>query len=176
MKKILIVSALLIFAFAGCKQKEEKPQYEFPVGPAATVQSMEQIKLAQEAAAKDPKNADAWTNLGNLMMDSSRFSEAAEAYQKSLDIDPNNVNVRVDMGTCYRNMGKPDMAATEYRKALELDPKHLQALKNMGVVLAYDLRDTNEAVKMFEKALEIAPNAPDADRMKQEIQKLKAAK
>jgi Tfp pilus assembly protein PilF len=46
----------------------------------------------------------------------------------------------------------------------------------MGVVLAYDLRDPNQAVKMFEKALEIDPNAPDAERLKQEIQKLKTAK
>jgi hypothetical protein len=31
-------------------------------------------------------------------------------------------------------------------------------------------------VKAFEKALAVAPNDPDAERLKQEIQKLKAAK
>jgi tetratricopeptide (TPR) repeat protein len=109
-------------------------------------------------------------------MDTSRFSEAVEAYQKALDIDPKNVDVRVDMGTCYRKLGKPDVAVKEYRKALELDPQHLHALKNLGIVFAYDLHDSKEAVKAFEKALAIAPNDPDAERLKQEIQKLKAAK
>jgi len=93
-----------------------------------------------------------------------------------LDIDPKNVDVRVDMGTCYRKLGKPDVALKEYRRALELNPNHLFALKNMGVVFAYDLRDADQAVKAFEKALALAPNAPDAEQLKQEIQKLKAAK
>ena len=110
------------------------------------------------------------------MMDSSRFSEAIDAYEKALALEPKNADVRVDLGTCYRNTGKPDMAVKEYRKALEVNPQHMHALKNMGIVYAYDLRDSKEAVKAFEKALSIAPNDPDAERLKQEIQKLKAAK
>ena len=35
------------------------------------------------------------------------------------------------------------MAVKEYRKALELNPQHLNAHKNLGVVLAYDLKDTS---------------------------------
>ena len=177
MKKLLIASILLIFAVAGCQKKEEpKQQYDFPSGTGGALQSMEQVKLLKEAVAKDPNNVNAWINLGNMMMDTSRFSEAADAYEKALAIDPKNVDVRVDMGTCYRNIGKPDLAVKEYRKALEVNPQHLHALKNMGIVYAYDLRDSKEAVKAFEKALAVAPNDPDAERLKQEIQKLKAAK
>lgn len=177
MKKLIIASVLLIFAVAGCQKKEEpKQQYEFPSGPPGTVQSMDQAKLLKEALAKDPKNVNAWINLGNMMMDTSRFGEAIDAYEKALAIDPKNIDVRVDLGTCYRNTGKPDIAIKEYRKALEINPQHLHALKNMGIVYAYDLRDSKEALKAFEKALSIAPNDPDAERLKQEIQKLKAAK
>lgn len=177
MKKLLIASLLLIFAAAGCQKKEEpKQQYEFPSGPPGTVQSMDQAKMLKEALAKDPKNVNGWINLGNMMMDTSRFSEAIDAYEKALALDPKNVDVRVDLGTCYRNTGKPDMAIKEYLKALEVNPRHMNALKNMGIVYAYDLRDNKEAVKTFEKALAIAPNDPDAERMKQEIQKLKAVK
>jgi cytochrome c-type biogenesis protein CcmH/NrfG len=176
-KKIIITSILLIFAVVGCQKKEEpKQQYEFPSGSAGPVQSMDQVKLLKEALEKDPKNVNAWISLGNMLMDTSRFSEAADAYEKALAIDPKNTDVRVDLGTCYKNTGKPDMAVKEYRKALEVNPQHLHALKNMGIVFAYDLRDNKEAVKAFEKALAIAPNDPDAERLKQEIQKLKAAK
>ena len=177
MKKLFIAVALVIFTAVGCQQKEEpKPQYQFPTGPGGTVQSMDQEKMLKEALAKDPKNLNALISLGNMMMDSSRFSEAVDAYQKALDIDPKNTDVRVDMGTCYKNMGKPDLAVKEYRQALEVNPQHLHALKNMGIVYAYDLHDSKEAVKAFEKALAAAPNDPDAERVKQEIQKLKAAK
>lgn len=178
MKKPIIASVFLILvAVAGCQQKEEpKPQYEFPTGPVGSLQSMDQEKLLKEALAKDPKNLNALISLGNMMMDASRFNEAIDAYQKALDIDPKNVDVRVDMGTCYRNAGKPEVAVKEYRKALEINPQHLNGNKNLGVVLAYDLRDYAQAVKAFEKALEIAPNAPDAGALRQEIQKLKAVK
>jgi cytochrome c-type biogenesis protein CcmH/NrfG len=177
MKKIIIASVLLILAVVGCQKKEEpKQQYDFPPGSAGPVQSMDQAKLLKEALAKDPKNVDGWISLGNMMMDSSRFSEAIDAYEKALAIDPKNVDVRVDMGTCYRNTGKPDIAVKEYLKALEVNPQHLHALKNIGIVYAYDLRDSKEAVKVFEKVLAIAPNDPDAERLKKEIQKLKAAK
>jgi Flp pilus assembly protein TadD len=137
---------------------------------------MDQEKLLKEALAKDPKDLNALISLGNMMMDASRFSEAVDAYQKVLDIDPKNADVRVDMGTCYKNMGKPDFAVKEYRQALEVNPQHLHALKNLGIVYAYDLHDNKEAVKAFEKALAAAPNDPDAERVKQEIQKFKAAK
>ncbi|MFZ2196223.1 MAG: tetratricopeptide repeat protein [Thermodesulfovibrionales bacterium] len=177
MKRLITVSVLLIFAVAGCQKKEEpKQQYEFPSGPPGTVQSMDQAKMLKEALAKDPKNVAGWISLGNMMMDSSRFSEAIDAYEKALALEPKNADVRVDLGTCYRNTGKPDMAVKEYRKALEVNPQHMHALKNMGIVYAYDLRDSKEAVKVFEKALAISPNDPDAERLKQEIQKLKAAK
>jgi cytochrome c-type biogenesis protein CcmH/NrfG len=177
MKKLIAASVILIFAVAGCQKKEEpKQQYEFPSGSVGPVQSMDQVKLLREALAKDPKNVNAWISLGNMMMDSSRFSEAIDAYEKALAIDPGNVDVRVDMGTCYRNTGKPDLAVKEYRKALEVNPQHMHALKNLGIVYAYDLKDSKEAVKAFEKALAVAPNDPDAERLKQEIQKLKAAK
>ena len=177
MKKIIIASVLLIFAVVGCQKKEEpKQQYEFPSGSAGPVQSVDQVKLLKEAVAKDPKNVNAWISLGNMLMDTKRFSEAIDAYGKALAIDPGNIDVRVDMGTCYRNTGKPDMAVKEYRKALEANPQHLHALKNMAIVYAYDLHDNKEAVKAFEKALAVAPNDPDAERLKQEIQKLKAAK
>ena len=178
MKKIISV-LLLIMATAGCQQKEEpKPQYQFPTGPvqAGPLQVQDDIKILNEAVKKDPRNIDAWIKLGNTMMDTSRFNEAIDAYQKALGIDPKNIDVRVDMGTCYRNAGRPDMAVKEYKQALEINPKHLNGRKNLGVVLAYDLHDNKQAAKEFEKYLEIAPNAPDAAQIRQEIQKLKSVK
>lgn len=173
MKKIIFI-ALLILATAGCQQKEEpKPQYQFPTGP---IQAQDDVKLLKEAVKQDPGNVNARIKLGNIMMDTSRFNEAIDAYQKALDIDPKNVDVRVDMGTCYRRLGRSDKAVEEYRKALKINPNHLYGHLNLGVVLAYDLNDSANAIKEFEKYLELAPNAPNAGQIRQEIQRLKAIK
>lgn len=180
---------LSVFVAVGCGQKDEaKPQFQPPIGQAGQgpqgsmpagsgpIQGFDKVKMLQEAAAKDPKNKNAWTELGNILMDTKRYAEAVEPYGKALELDPKNVDVRVDMGTCLREAGKPDQAVREYRKALELNPNHINANKNMGVVLTYDLKDGKQAVKYFEKALALAPSAPDAPALRAEIEKLKAGK
>jgi len=176
MKKIIIIF-LLIVGTAACQQKEEpKTPYQFPTGPTGPIQAQDDLKLLKEAVRKDPGNVNAWIKLGNTMMDTSRYTEAIEAYQKALDIDPKNVDARVDMGTCYRYSGRPDKAVEEYRKALKINPTHVFGHKNLAVVLAYDFKDNAQAAKELEKVLELAPNAPDAAQIRQELQRLKASK
>ncbi|MFI5294088.1 MAG: tetratricopeptide repeat protein [Thermodesulfovibrionales bacterium] len=173
MKKIIVV-VLIVFFAAACKQKEEpKGQYQFPAGNA---QTQDDTKLLEDFVKKEPGNVDAWIKLGNALMDTKRFNEAIDAYQKALAINPKNVDVRVDLGTCYRNSGRPAEAIKEYRKALEIDPRHLNAHKNLGVVLADDIHGKAEATKEFEKFLELAPNDPDGPQIRQMIQELKTAK
>jgi tetratricopeptide (TPR) repeat protein len=133
-----------------------------------------QIDQLQQTAKAAPKNSQAWVSLGDALMDSRRFGEAIEAYQKGLALDPKNVNARVDLGTCYRGIGKFDKAVEEYRKALAIQPNHSNGHRNLGVVLSYDLHDTAQGVKEFKKYLELAPNAPDADAVRQSIRELSA--
>lgn len=173
MKKIIVVMVVVLLA-AACKQKEEpKGQYQFPTG---NVQTQDDTKLLEEFVKKEPGNVEAWIKLGNALMDTKRFSEAVGAYEKALAINPRNVDVRVDLGTCYKNSGRPAEAVKEYRKALETDPGHLHAHRNLGIVLAYDLQDKTQALKEFEKYLELAPNAQDAGQVRQTIQEWKAGK
>jgi cytochrome c-type biogenesis protein CcmH/NrfG len=157
-----------------CQQKEEpKAPYQ---APTVQMPGQPDTRALQEIVQKEPGNVKAWIQLGNIMMDTGRFHEAIDAYQKALDLDPKNVDVRVDMGTCYRSIGRSDVAIKEYRKAMEINPSHPMAHKNAGVVLAFDLKNNAEAVKEFEKYLQLAPNAPDAPALRQEVERLKAAR
>jgi superkiller protein 3 len=174
MKKIIFVAVLVVLAAAGCKQQSQQPQGQAGFPGGAMIKSPEEIRQLQQLAEQTPKNPEAWAMLGNALMDSQRFPEAVDAYQKSLALDPKNVNVRVDRGTCYRNSGQPKLAVEEYRKALKIDPNHINANRNMGVVLAFDLNDKKGAAKSFEKYLSLAPNAPDAQEIRQVVQQLRS--
>jgi tetratricopeptide (TPR) repeat protein len=175
MRKRVLVFVLVLIAATGCSQQRQEPKSPagYPGGPAVLV-SPEVMRALEQTAKQSPKNAAAWTAFGNALMDSNRYGEAADAYQKALALDPKNVDVRVDMGTCLKNSGRPQLALEEYRKASKLDPNHLFAHRNMGVVLAFDLKDKKEAVKEFEKYLALAPNAPDAGEIRQMVQNLKS--
>lgn len=174
MKK-LFIACLAAFLFLANCQKKEEPKVQTPL-PSGSIQTQKEIGLFQEAVKQNPKNINAWINLGNILMDTSRFQEAINAYQKALELDPKNVDVIVDMGTCYKNIGKPDRAAEEFRKAIKINPSHLYAHRNLGVVLANDTGDKKQAIKEFEEYLRLSPNTLDANQIRQEIARMKASK
>lgn len=152
----------------------ESSQPAVNVNPSQ-IKYADQINVLKDILQKHPENLDGWINLGNMLMDSGRFSEAAQAYSKALELNPNNVDVRVDMATCYKESGKPLIAEEEYRKAIKLNPKHLNAHRNLGVLLATDLGRPADAIKEFETYLSLNPNAPDAGNIMRIISDLKAA-
>lgn len=181
MKKTLL-ALMLIMAIAGCKDKAADTP--IAAGAAAAGGDVPQVsmgggdsevKLLQDIVRKDPKNVDAYIKLGNVYMDNSRFPEAVECYSKALAIDPNNADVRVDMGSCYRRIGRSETAVQEYKKAIASTPNHLNAHLNLAVVLGYDFNDAKGAIAEFEKYLALAPNAPNAPAIRQEIEKFKSS-
>lgn len=174
MKRVLIVCLACFLFLANCQKKEE-PKVQTPL-PSGPVQTQDEIRLLQGAVRQDPKNVNAWINLGNILMDSSRFQEAIDAYQKALELDQKNVDVRVDIGTCYRGIGRSDRAVEEYRKAIAINPKHPNAHRNLGTVLLFDLGNKKQGIKELEEYLSLSPNAPDANQIRQEITRLKASK
>ena len=180
MKRIVLFALIIIAVSSGCKQQQQSQWGQGQAGqnpvvaPPPMVMNQAEIQKLESIAKANPKNANAWAMLGNALMDAQRFAEAIIAYQRSLDIDPKNVDVRVDMGTCYRGVGQPDKAIEEYRKGMQTNPRHAMAYMNAGVVYAYDLGKKAEAIKAFEKYLELAPGAPNAADIRQEIQKLKS--
>ena len=179
MRKRTIVLALLVVAVvAGCKQQQAQwgsgQSGQRPVVvPSPTVKSPEEIRQLETLARANPKNANAWIALGNSQMDAQRYADAIISYQRSLDLDPKNVDVRVDMGTCYRGVGQSERAIEEYQKAIKVNPRHPNAHLNMGVVYAYDLNRPKDALRSFERYLEVFPQAPNAEAIREEIRKLK---
>ena len=173
--KRFLASCLLALLFLTNCQKKEEPKLQTPL-TSGPVQAQDEIGLLQGIVKQDPKNVSAWIELGNMLMDSSRFQEAINAYQKALELDPKNVDVRVDMGTCYRGIGRSDRAVEEYRKAIAINPRHLYAHRNLGTVLLFDLGNKKQGIKELEEYLSLSPNAPDANQIRQEITRLKASK
>ena len=174
MKRLIIVCLAAVLLLSNCQKKEE-PKV---ITPFANNSMALQNKILQleELIKQDPKNLNARIELGNSFMDVSRFTEAVNAYQKALEMAPNNVDVMVDMGTCYRSAGQPDKAAEEYRKAIAVNPGHPNAHRNLGIVLAFDLKNKQGAIKEFEEYLRLAPNAPDTQKISQLVEELKKSK
>lgn len=122
---------------------------------------------------QDPHNLAAIIGLGNAHFDSGDWKNANIMYAYALLIDPKNADVRTDMGTAYRNRGMIDKALAEYRTALKDEPDHLNARYNMGVVYAYNKKEYQEAVRIWEDLLNRAPGYPQADKIRAMISAIK---
>jgi tetratricopeptide (TPR) repeat protein len=158
----------------------QKPQMAPPGVPALAPPARDSMELAsqiqtlKEIVKKDPKNLPAWVELGNLYFDSHRPEEAIEAYRQYLGIKPDNPDVRTDMGIMYKNLGQFDRALEEFRKAAQSNPKHANSRYNIGVVLLHDKQDIKGAIKAWEEYLKVDPNSERAQRIRAQIDKMKA--
>jgi cytochrome c-type biogenesis protein CcmH/NrfG len=144
-----------------------------PPGPDP-VEAASKIQTLKDILKKDPKNLPAWVELGNLYFDSDQPKEAIEAYSHYLAVKPDNPDVRTDMGIMYRKLGQFDRALEEFIKAAQSDPKHVNSRYNIGLVLLHDKQDIKGAIKAWEEYLKVDPNSERAQRIRAQIEKMKA--
>ena len=145
-----------------------------PQGATPDVQA--RISSLQSIVARDPKNVQAWIQLGNDFFDTHQAQKAVEAYGRALELQPNDPNVLTDQGVMYRELRQFDKAAANFQKANQADPKHVQSLFNLGIVFAHDLKQPQKAVEAWERVVKIAPQSDQASHARQSIEELRAAK
>ena len=144
----VLISRSFIFAFflASAEHRQKLKQYE-----------VESIKTRRVLAA-EPRNRDAWTNLGDALRGLHRHEKAVECYERALMLAPENKMLWIKRAAAIRALGKkvglPDNAANPQDadswvlragsfavrklfsdaahasdRALELDPTHFPATK-----------------------------------------------
>ena len=150
-------------------QAKQDSQPPMPPELVAKIAAMEQTVLA------DPKNAQNWTELGNLYFDTGQSRKAAGAYERSLALAPDNADVLTDLGIMYRETGEYDKAVASFRRASSVNPRHENAMFNEGVVLYFDLKRKDDAMKAWLRLLAVNPGAraPDGQSVSDVIKNLR---
>ena len=106
------------------------------------------------------------TELANKLYDAGRYAEAIPYYQQAFALDAKNVNVSTDLGTALFYAGRTDEALTQFDTSLAIDPSHAQTLFNLGIVRRDGKKDSRGAVEAWERLLNVAPDYPQADRVR----------
>lgn len=132
------------------------------------------IASLQSVVARDPKNVQAWIQLGNDYFDTRQAQKAIEAYGRALELKPNDPDVLTDQGVMYRDLGQFDKAVQNFQKANQADAKHVQSLFNLGVVYAHDLNQPKKAEEAWTKVVQLAPQSPQAQQAQQALQQLRS--
>jgi cytochrome c-type biogenesis protein CcmH/NrfG len=136
-------------------------------GPQAGLMDEQQAQALRNVLARDPRNVQANTQLGNMLFDAGRYAEAAGPYQQAFALDSKNVNLSTDLGTALWYAGKPDDAIAQLTKSLAINPTHPQTLFNLGIVKRDGKQDPAGAVQAWEKLLASNPTYVDRDKVQQ---------
>jgi cytochrome c-type biogenesis protein CcmH/NrfG len=131
------------------------------------------ITQMQQVVARDPRNVQAWIQLGNDYFDTRQPQKAVEAYARALELRPNDPNVLTDQGVMYRELHQYDAAIANFQKANQTDPKHVQSLYNLGVVYLNDLKQPKKAIEAWNKVIQIAPQSEQAAQARSGIEEAK---
>ncbi len=124
----------------------------------------------EERVRANPRDVEAWVQIGHINFDNQQHAAAIEAYEKALAIEPRNAPVLTDLGIMYRRNGEPKEAIRRFDQAIAVDPKLENAHYNKGIVLRYDLKDREGAIKAWEELLKVnplamAPNGQSVDQL-----------
>ncbi|HEX9243009.1 MAG TPA: tetratricopeptide repeat protein [Anaeromyxobacter sp.] len=139
--------------------------------PGDNVQA--RISAMQAMLAQDPKNRDAWVQLGNDYFDTRQAQKAIEAYGRAIELNPNDANVLTDQGVMYQQLHQYDRAIANFTKANQVDPKHVQSLFNLGVVYLNDLKQPKKALEVWNKVILTAPQSEQAAQARVAIDEAK---
>lgn len=110
--------------------------------------------------AKESHLASAHAELGGIYIDRRMYAEAAIALEEAVRIAPKSDVYLHYLGQSYMGTNRFEDAQRTFQRFLDLYPHHHQAHLDMGM-LHMNLKDNPQAMRFFQRALQLAPTAPD---------------
>ncbi|VAW89595.1 TPR domain protein, putative component of TonB system [hydrothermal vent metagenome] len=104
----------------------------------------------------NPSEANALHLLGTIQAQRGRVSEAIDLYHQAININPQLTGAYNNLGVALYGRGHYQQASESFRQAVELMP-NAESCFNLGNCL-YELKKYDEAILLYQQALEINPH------------------
>lgn len=111
----------------------------------------------EKAIAVYPQFADAWVNLGKIMMGQGSIVPARTAFLKAMQYDPKLVVPYAELGLLSAKDAKWEEAVRYLDRAVELDPVEFSQVWYTDAVANYNLKRYEAAEKSARAALKLDP-------------------
>ncbi|HSD11761.1 MAG TPA: trypsin-like peptidase domain-containing protein [Candidatus Binatia bacterium] len=138
---------------------------------ALTLEKLGQLSGAEaeyrEVLRLRPAYSPASLNLGALLYGSKRYREAIDVYREALPRDPRSEALQNNLAEAYRAVGDRDKARREFEALLRENPNYAPAHYGLAVLYDDDHGDRRLAAEHYRRYLALAPDAADADRVRQ---------
>jgi len=142
-----------------------------PVKPMAVVRAAENLdalgnldealRQLTDIAARNPKDIDALSTLGDMQRNAKQYVEAAASYSKVIELSgnvPGDWRYYYVRGIAYERSKQWPLAEADFKKALELNPNQPQVLNYLGYSWVDQGVNLLPALDMIQKAVDASPN------------------
>lgn len=152
------------------------PGQQPPLGAAAGGGApMQEIQQLRERVEKNPNDADAVRQLGDMNFEISNWQRARELYARYLELRPGDIDVLSDLGVVEQELGNYDGALDLFRQVQQQKPDHWQSMYNEVIVLAFKKKDLDGAQAALQRLRKLQPDNPSVQRLADEVQKQRNA-
>ena len=126
------------------------------------------IEILEFLVKHNPQNDNYFAYLGNALLSTRRFSEAAEAYAKSLELNDLIPARFVNLGLSLQGAGKSVEAKDNFLKAVEIEPGNMQYL----LILIDSMLTLGERTEALEKLKVASEKNPEEISLKEKLGQL----
>ncbi|KAJ3151588.1 TOM (translocase of outer membrane) complex component [Geranomyces variabilis] len=111
------------------------------------------------AIAVDPKHADTYYHRGQIRVLTGDNQGAVEDYKRSIELDSSFVYAHIQLGVALYKLGDVQGALDTFKNAGKRFRKSGEVYNYQGEILL-DTQQYDEAIKNFDKAIEMMPDSP----------------
>jgi tetratricopeptide (TPR) repeat protein len=108
-------------------------------------------------ATEQPRRPLVHFYLGTALFNAQRVEEAAESFNRCIQLDPRFARAYVGLGTCAMKMNRPPIALDAMQQAVKYDPNSAEAHFMLGTLYMDFLNSNSSALPELLKATELDP-------------------
>jgi len=102
----------------------------------------EAVPILQAVVKREPKNADAWSQLGFASRKSGNWKDGEGYYAKALALEPNHQEAMEYLGELYLETGRPKQAQALLARLVKLCPDGCEARSELEEAIEAHARKT----------------------------------
>ncbi len=133
------------------------------------------LRHFNQALEMDPDQPRTWNYLGGVHFVKGDYLKSLLHFKQAYSLNPGDARACNNIGTAYEHLDQFDKAEQFYLRAIEIDGGYAVPYRNLGVLYAEHLKRPNMAKTYWKRFIELSPSGPDAQAVKEALQKLTGA-
>jgi tetratricopeptide (TPR) repeat protein len=114
------------------------------------------VQMLREIVASDPKDFEAWEELGTMLFRQGKLTEAEKSYQQALLVRPSYVMAWLNLGKLQLSLKRNEEAIASLRRVVELNPQFPAGQYYLGEAFLQGKKGSR-AVVHFNEAIRLDP-------------------